>query len=154
MSEPFWKTTPLVDMSTAEWESLCDGCGRCCLFQLEDEESGDLVFTDVVCRLLDQGVCRCTRYESRKDHVPDCMVMNPENVVECAEFAPPTCAYRLLVEGRDLPSWHPLVSGDPESVHKAGISIRGRVISETEAADIDLQDRVVDWPLEDPATKS
>jgi uncharacterized cysteine cluster protein YcgN (CxxCxxCC family) len=153
VNEPFWKTRSLAEMSTEEWESVCDGCARCCLFQLEDEDSGELVFTDVACRLLDQQACRCTRYETRKKHVPGCMVMNPENVAECAEFAPPTCAYRLLVEGRDLPDWHPLVSGDPGSVHAAGISVRGRVISETELGDRDLEERVVVWPLFDTAAK-
>ena len=148
--EPFWKTKSLAEMSTGEWESLCDGCARCCLVQLEDEDSGELVFTDVACRLLDQQACRCTRYKTRKKHVPGCMVMNPENVTECAEFAPPTCAYRLLVEGRDLPSWHPLVSGDPASVHAAGISVRGKVILEPEASALELEERVVEWPLNDP----
>lgn len=150
MTEPFWKHKSLAEMSEAEWESVCDGCARCCLFQLEDEDSEELFFTDVACRLLDQDQCRCTRYQDRKHYVPDCMVMNPENVSDCAAFAPPTCAYRLLIEGRDLPSWHPLVSGTADSVHEAGISVRGRVVGEGQTDLADLEDRVVYWPLEDP----
>lgn len=127
---PFWKTKPLAEMSRAEWESLCDGCGRCCLHKLEDIDSGRLFYTSVVCRLFDDERCRCTRYAERNRLVPDCLVLTPDNL-DGIDFLPETCAYRLLNEGRDLPDWHPLVSGDPESVHRAGVSVRGKVISET-----------------------
>ncbi|MDV3237478.1 MAG: YcgN family cysteine cluster protein [Gammaproteobacteria bacterium] len=126
---PFWKTKPLAEMSRAEWESLCDGCGRCCLHKLEDIDSGRLFYTSVVCRLFDDERCRCTRYAERNRLVPDCLVLTPDNL-DGIDFLPETCAYRLLNEGRDLPDWHPLVSGDPESVHRAGVSVRGKVISE------------------------
>lgn len=127
---PFWKTTPLAAMSRAEWESLCDGCGRCCLHKLEDIDSGRLFYTSVVCRLFDDERCRCTHYAERNRLVPDCLVLTPDNL-DGIDFLPDTCAYRLLNEGRDLPDWHPLVSGDPDSVHRAGISVRGKVINET-----------------------
>ncbi|MFA7592656.1 MAG: YcgN family cysteine cluster protein [Thiohalobacteraceae bacterium] len=127
---PFWKTKPLAQMSRAEWESLCDGCGRCCLHKLEDIDSGQLFYTSVVCHLFDDKRCRCTHYADRNRLVPDCLVLTPDNL-DGIDFLPETCAYRLLNEGHDLPDWHPLVSGDPESVHRAGISVRGKVISET-----------------------
>lgn len=137
---PFWKTKTLAEMSAAEWESLCDGCGQCCLHKLEDEDTGEIAITDVACRLLDLHLCRCTRYAERSRLVPDCVILSLQNVGEL-RWMPETCAYRLVAEGRDLPSWHPLVSGDPESVHRAGISIRGRAISERDAGD--LEDHVV-----------
>lgn len=127
---PFWKRKSLAEMDRAEWESLCDGCGRCCLHKLEDIDTGLLFYTSVVCHLFDDEHCRCTRYEARSVLVPDCLVLEPGNL-DRINFLPETCAYRLLNEGLDLPDWHPLVSGDPESVHKEGISVRGKVISET-----------------------
>jgi uncharacterized protein len=128
-AEPFWKRKSLAEMSRAEWESLCDGCGRCCLLKLEDMDTGDLHFTSVVCHLFDQQQCRCTRYAERTRLVPDCLVLSPDNLAQIS-FLPDTCAYRLLNEGRELPDWHPLVSGTPTSVHRAGISVRNKVISE------------------------
>lgn len=142
----FWKTKSLDQMTPAEWESLCDGCGQCCVMQLENEETNQLFFTDVACRLFDAGTCRCTSYEDRQTHVPSCMVMSPENVTECAEFAPPTCAYKLLVEGQDLYDWHPLISGNPQSVHQAGISVRNKVTSEVDVDLDNLEDRIIDFP--------
>jgi uncharacterized protein len=142
---PFWKSKSLTEMSTKEWESLCDGCAKCCLNQLQDIETNTLVYTDVCCDLLDQKACRCTRYQQRKKLVPRCMVLTPQNLAECVEFAPSSCAYRLLFEGQDLPTWHPLVTGDPDSVHKAGMSVRGRVRSE-QSADQDWEEYVVEWP--------
>ncbi|MBI5042137.1 MAG: YcgN family cysteine cluster protein [Gammaproteobacteria bacterium] len=127
---PFWKTTPLAAMSRAQWESLCDGCGRCCLHKLEDIDTGKLFFTSVVCHLFDDQGCRCTHYSERNVLVPDCLVLSPDNLATI-NFLPNTCAYRLLNEGRDLPDWHPLVSGTTDSVHDAGISVRDKVISET-----------------------
>lgn len=137
---PFWKEKSLAEMTPAEWESLCDGCGRCCLHKLEDEDTGDVVYTNVACRLLDTERCRCTRYAERKRLVPDCVVLTPRNLADLP-WMPGTCAYRLLFEGRDLPWWHPLVSGDPGTVREAGISMSGRTISERNAGD--LEDHVI-----------
>lgn len=129
ISAPFWKTTALADMDRTQWESLCDGCGRCCLHKLEDSDSGELFYTSVVCHLFDDQQCRCTRYSERSVLVPDCLILAPDNL-DAINFLPDTCAYRLLNEGQDLPAWHPLVSGNADSVHAAGISVRDKVISE------------------------
>ncbi len=139
---PFWQRKSLREMTAAEWESLCDGCGQCCLHKLEDIDTGEIALTDVVCRLLDQQSCTCSRYEERRRLVPDCLVLDPD-LVEKLEWMPETCAYRLLSEGKDLPEWHPLVSGEAESVHRAGISVRGRCINEREAGD--LEDHITRW---------
>jgi uncharacterized cysteine cluster protein YcgN (CxxCxxCC family) len=143
---PFWKTKRLDEMSKAEWESLCDGCGRCCLHKLiyEDEtEAGRLAHTNVACRLLDLHSCRCSRYETRRRHVPDCVSLTPAALAEIT-WLPPSCAYRRLAEGRDLLWWHPLVSGDPETVHAAGVSVRGRAVGERVAGPLDHH--IVEWP--------
>jgi hypothetical protein len=135
MSEPFWKTKSLEEMSGPEWESLCDGCGKCCLSKLEDEDTGDIYFTSVACRLFDEGTCRCSDYANRLAKVPDCVGLTPENV-RTIPWLPSTCAYRLVAEGEDLFPWHPLLSGRADSVHEAGVSMRGRVTAnETELAD-------------------
>ncbi len=144
--EPFWRRKPLGEMSRREWESLCDGCGKCCLVKLEDEDTGEIETTDVACRLLDIGTCRCTDYGHRKRRVPDCVRLTPDNI-GALRWMPSTCAYRLLAEGGDLFDWHPLVSGDPETVHRAGVSLRGRAVSERRVRDEDLADRVVEWEL-------
>ena len=125
-SEPYWKTKSLAEMSDLEWEALCDGCGLCCLNKLEDWDSGDVVFTSVACTLLDGDSCRCKDYENRKATVPDCIRLTPQKV-RSISWLPQTCAYRLVAEGRDLYWWHHLVSGSRETVHEAGISVRGRV---------------------------
>ena len=148
---PFWETKSLTEMSTREWESLCDGCGRCCLHKLEDEDTGQVEYTDVACRLLDVGECRCTRYPTRLQHVPDCVVLSPDNLEELS-WMPGTCAYRRLAEGKGLAAWHPLVSGDPHSVHRAGISIRGRCVSETKVRPEEIEERVIRW-LKPPRRK-
>ncbi|MGH6948970.1 MAG: YcgN family cysteine cluster protein [Kiloniellales bacterium] len=142
---PFWKRKALGEMSRGEWESLCDGCAKCCLVKLEDEDSGEIAFTDVACRLLDLESCRCRDYPNRRRRVPDCVVLNAAKVGEL-RWLPSTCAYRLLSEGKDLPAWHPLVTGDPASVAGAGVSVAGRVVSEESVADADLPDHIVDWP--------
>ena len=141
--QPFWRRKSLDRMTTEEWESLCDGCAKCCLIKLEDEDTGQVDYTDIACRLLDLGTCRCTDYPARARLVPDCVVLTPAKTARF-DWLPTTCAYRLISEGKDLAWWHPLVSGDPETVHRAGISVRGRVVAETRGDD--PEDRVVTWP--------
>ena len=145
MVKPFWKSKSLAEMTRQEWESLCDGCARCCLVKLEDEADGSIHYTNVVCDLLDLESCRCTRYVTRSQLVPECVVVTPD-VLDQLHWMPSTCAYRLLWEGKPLPDWHPLVSGDPNSVHLAGISVRGRVYMQNEIDEANLQDYVVNWP--------
>jgi len=140
---PFWETIALDDMTPQQWESLCDGCGRCCLNKLENEETGEIFHTDVACRLLDPDTCRCASYEDRKRYVPDCQILTHQNLRRYP-WLPSTCAYRLLAEGGSLYWWHPLVSGNPETVHEAGISVRGRIVSERDTDD--LENHVVSWP--------
>jgi uncharacterized cysteine cluster protein YcgN (CxxCxxCC family) len=141
---PFWKQKTLAEMTLEEWESLCDGCGRCCLHKFEDIETGEIFYTNVVCFLLDIYRCRCKDYPHRTEKVPSCMQLTVERVAEY-RWMPGTCAYRLLGEGKDLLSWHPLVSGDRQTVHQAGISVRGKVISEAEINMDKLDDYIVDW---------
>ncbi|MBX9596806.1 MAG: YcgN family cysteine cluster protein [Roseomonas sp.] len=142
-TDPFWRRKTLGAMTRPEWESLCDGCGRCCLHKLRDGETEELLWTHVACRLLDSQSCQCSDYANRKARVPDCVKLTPAKVATI-DWLPPTCAYRLLAEGRDLPWWHPLVSGDPETVHKAGVSVRGRALAERDAGA--LEDHIVAWP--------
>jgi uncharacterized protein len=143
---PFWRTKRLDQMTKAEWESLCDGCGRCCLNKLE-EADGSIEHTNVACRLLDLDACRCSKYQQRHRLVSDCVQLTPDNVDDLS-WLPPTCAYRLVAEGKNLYWWHPLVSGDPELVHVAGISVRGRCVSERTAGP--LEHHIVTWPGEVP----
>ena len=138
----------MTALTRAEWESLCDGCGLCCLIKLEDEDTEELFHTRVACRLLDLANCRCTDYENRHARVPDCIAFTADNVMDLS-WLPATCAYRLVGEGRDLYWWHPLVSGDPETVHQAGISVRGWARSETSVSEADI-DRFV---VRDPSTR-
>lgn len=142
--EAFWRRKSLAEMTEQEWESLCDGCGKCCLLKLEDEETEEIEHTDVACHLLDLGTCRCSNYPRRKEVVPDCVILTPESIDQL-RWMPTTCAYRLVKEGKELPSWHPLVSGETESVHRAGISVRSRAVSESEVDDADLEDHIVTW---------
>ncbi|MGB5606934.1 MAG: YcgN family cysteine cluster protein [Gammaproteobacteria bacterium] len=140
----FWNTKSLAQLTPDEWESLCDGCGRCCLHKLEDIDTGLLYYTDIACRLLDEQQCRCRNYPERARLVKDCLVISPH---EHARFAwlPSSCAYRKLAQGEDLDWWHPLVSGDPETVHTAGISVRGRCVSEYQVPEDELEDHVIAW---------
>lgn len=135
-TRPFWIEKSLEEMNAEEWESLCDGCGRCCLLKLQDFDTGEVSYTSVACRLLDLDKCQCTRYTERRRLVPDCVKLTPGNISDL-KWMPSTCAYRLLYEGKPLEPWHPLVSGSSQSVHEAGISIRHRAISEREAGDIE-----------------
>ena len=150
-AEPFWRRKPLEEMTSAEWESLCDGCTRCCLNKLEEEDTGVIHFTSVACTLLDGETCRCRNYDDRQAKVPDCVRLTPEDA-RSLPWLPPTCAYRLVAEGHDLYWWHPLVSGSAETVHQAGISVRGRITAwEHDLAELqDLEDHLADWPGEVP----
>lgn len=140
----FWRDKALQDLTPDEWEALCDGCGRCCLNKLEDEDTAELYFTNVACHLLDLTTCRCRDYSHRVELVPDCLVLTPGQA-ELFDQLPDTCAYRLRSEGRSLPDWHPLVSGDHDSVHSAGISVRGKVVSEEYIHPDQLPEHVISW---------
>lgn len=135
----FWEEKPLSQLSREQWESLCDGCARCCLIKLEDEDDGTLYTTSIACRYLDFEQCQCTRYDERSVLVPECLQVTPENAGEL-DWMPQSCAYRLLAEGRSLPDWHPLISGTRDSVFEAGIAICGFAVSEDEVEDETL------WP--------
>ncbi len=145
VTRPFWREKTLRQMDRAEWESLCDGCGKCCVHKLEDEDTGELMATNVACRLLDRRTGRCKDYRNRRAYVPECVRLTPEKVLDL-DWLPSTCAYLLLAQGQDLPDWHPLITGDPESVHAAGQSVRGWTVSEDEVGD-DLENFVIDRRL-------
>ncbi len=148
----FWEDKRLDEMSPEEWEALCDGCGRCCLIKLEDEDTNQILTSDVRCRLLDGVSCRCTDYANRKNRVPDCIKLDPDNV-RVISWIPKTCAYRRLAEGRGLAWWHPLVSGDPQTVIDAGISVSGRTVAEDEVPENEWENHIADWPDRDPDEK-
>ncbi len=142
--DAFWRHKKLHEMTGEEWESLCDECGRCCLHKLEDEESGEFLFTNVACRLLDPNSGLCRDYSHRFERVPDCLGLRPEDIPRF-RWLPSSCAYRLIAEGKDLPTWHPLVSGEKDSVYQAGVSVRGRCVCESEVKD-DILEHIVEWP--------
>ena len=144
LRKKFWEKIPLDRMTGAEWEALCDGCGKCCLNKLEDPDTQEIAYTRIGCRLLDGETCRCGNYEIRKQIVPECVVLTPENIGEIAYWMPATCAYRLLHEGQPLPDWHPLLTGDPESTHRAGMSVKGWTVPEWEVDEEDWEDYVIE----------
>lgn len=129
MKDQYWKRKSLQEMNAEEWEGLCDGCALCCMHKVEDEDTGEVFYTDVACRLLDLDTCTCTNYLDRESIIPECMVLSADKP-EMFGWLPSTCAYRRLARGHDLPEWHPLITGDPDSVHEAGISVRGKAVSE------------------------
>ena len=144
MRERFWQHYTLAELTQPEWEALCDGCGLCCLVKLEDEDTAEVVYTKVACKLLDTKTARCTDYANRQQHVPDCLQLTPERVPQLT-WLPPSCAYRRLDEGKALPRWHPLITGDANSVRKARKSAAGRCISENDVAEEDVEEYVIRW---------
>ncbi len=146
MRERYWQTIPPHKMTQDEWEGLCDGCGKCCLQKLEDPDTQDIALTRVACRLLDDQTCRCSQYDIRKTLVPDCIQLTPATMKDVAYFMPQTCAYRLLHEGKPLPYWHPLITGDPNSVHEAGISAQGITIPEWDIEEDEWEDYIIEEP--------
>ncbi len=141
---PFWKQKALTDLTNNEWESLCDGCGKCCVLKLEDIETDDVYYTDVACKMLDCQTGRCRDYERRKQNVPDCILLTPETIEQLA-WMPKTCAYRLVYEGKNLPDWHPLISGSAYTVMKAGHSVAGQVFPEGSVEDEDMANHIRNW---------
>jgi len=146
MSDPFWKTKTLAEMSQEEWESLCDGCGRCCLISLEDADTAEIYLTNVSCKLFNAATCRCSDYAQRTKRVRDCVKLTPANIGDLT-WMPKSCAYRLIHDGEDLYWWHPLVSGDPETVHESGVSVRDKVRAVPGLSPKKLMERIVEWPL-------
>jgi uncharacterized cysteine cluster protein YcgN (CxxCxxCC family) len=142
----FWDAVPLEQMTRAEWEALCDGCGKCCLNKLEDEDTAEVALTNVACRLFDDATCRCGQYDIRHQFVPECIVLKPQNMDANLYWMPETCAYKLLWQGKPLFDWHPLISGDPDSVHRAGVSMQGRTRPEFEVDDDDLEEHIIEEP--------
>lgn len=145
-SIPFWKQKPLGDLTSEQWESLCDRCGRCCLEKMIDLRTGKVYYTDLVCPLFDAATCQCQSYADRSRLIPDCVSLTPGPVRDF-RWLPRTCAYRLLAEGRELAWWHPLVSGRADSVHEAGISIKGKPLTSRDRVDESLESRVVHWGI-------
>ena len=142
----YWETTPLDRMTRQEWEALCDGCGKCCLNKIEDADTGEISLTRVACRMLDDSTCRCSNYRDRRKYVPDCVVLTPGNIKRHLGWLPKTCAYRLVHEGQPLRDWHPLVSGNEESVHEAGVSLRGATVSERAVSEDAWENHVIEEP--------
>lgn len=140
----FWRNIPLEAMNKAEWEALCDGCGKCCVVKLEDADTGKVSYTDIACRLFDGATCRCMDYSLRKQLVSGCLILTPETLDYAKDWMPQSCAYRRLAEGKSLPEWHPLLTGDPDSVHKAGASLKGQTIPEYEVDEDDWPDHVIE----------
>ena len=144
MTDRFWEEKSLHQLDQTEWEALCDGCARCCMIKLQDEDTEEVHYTAVVCRLMDQQTARCTRYPERHALVEDCVVLDAERSLEF-HWLPKSCAYRTLAEGRKLAWWHPLVSGDPQTVAEAGISVLDKVVSETDVHEDEVPEMIVQW---------
>lgn len=144
LRDKYWESVPLSKMNEAEWEALCDGCGKCCLNKLEDPDTGQVALTRVACRLLDDTTCRCAQYDIRHQFVPECIRMTPLTIAQHAYWLPSSCAYKRLHEGKGLPNWHPLVSGDPNSVHEAGVSVKGQTLPEFEVPEEDWEDYIIE----------
>lgn len=142
---PWWESKSLHEMSREEWEDICDHCGKCCLHKLEDEEDGTIYYTDIACSLVDPASCYCTDYQNRQIRVPDCLRLTIDNLDQI-QWMPPSCSYRVLKEGRSLPKWHHLITGDKNSIHIMGKSIKGRYIDESKVTD--YEEHVVEWPLD------
>ena len=142
----FWRRKKLHEMTSEEWEALCDGCGKCCLHKLEDEDTGHVYYTDVTCRYLDSETCSCQDYTNRLKNVPECLDLTIDDIADFF-WLPETCAYRLLAEGKQLFDWHPLVSGDPASIHTSGVSVLGKTTAETEVKEEDMEDHIVRWVI-------
>jgi hypothetical protein len=147
LRDRFWETKPMAKLNPQEWEALCDGCGKCCLNKLEDEDTGEVAMTRVACRLLDDQTCLCAKYPIRHQFVPECIVLTPKTILKNLYWLPQTCAYRLVHEGRPLYAWHPLISGDPQTVHDAGVSVQGLTIPEFEVAEEDWEDHIIEEPM-------
>ena len=143
----FWETVPLTKMTRAEWEALCDGCGKCCMNKLEDEDTGEVVLTNVACRLFDDATCQCSQYAIRHQFVPECIVLKPQTMDKNLYWMPETCAYKLLWQGKPLYAWHPLSSGTPDSVHAANVSMQGRTVPEFEIDEDDWEDHIIEEPV-------
>lgn len=141
-AKPFWETNALNEMSTKEWESLCDGCGKCCLIKLEDSDTKELFYTDVACHMLDANTCQCKDYSKRRELVDDCLQLEVDDVDEF-KWLPQTCAYRLVHEGKDLPDWHYLICGDKNAVHQQKMSVQNRIVSETDV--LEVAEHIVYW---------
>ncbi|MDR5891801.1 MULTISPECIES: YcgN family cysteine cluster protein [Halomonas] len=142
MRERFWEQYPLEELTAEEWEALCDGCGQCCLLKFQDEESGELAVLNLACELLDVHSCRCSDYEHRLERVPECTRLTPERVGEF-RWLPHSCAYRRVAEGRKLARWHPLLSGDPERVHRKGISVRSFAVTSRGVPEEQYEDHII-----------
>ena len=140
----FWKHKQLNEMSSEEWEALCDGCGKCCVLKLEDIDSGDVYYTDVGCKLLNCDTCVCKDYSNRKQIVPDCVILTPDNLTDL-KWMPKTCAYRLIFEHQDLPEWHPLVTGDKDSTRISGNAVAGRIYTEKDVPESELPNHITEW---------
>ncbi len=147
-TQDFWRHKPLTELNQQEWESLCDGCAKCCLQKLEDEDSSEIYYTNIACRYLDLGICSCTEYQQRTTLVPECVIVTPENI-EQLHWMPETCSYRLLYEGKSLPPWHPLLTGNQADVHEAGASVQAYAVSELQLTDPDdpeeLEQHIIEW---------
>ncbi len=144
MTNAFWRNRALEDFTAQQWELLCDGCGKCCLHKLEDEDSGEIFYTRVACQLLDHDSCRCDDYKHRLAQVASCIQVSPA-MARSNNYLPDSCAYRLIAQGKDLPDWHPLHTGDPQSTVTAGHSVAGRVLDEQYVHPDGYEEHVITW---------